>query len=341
MTRDFPLSTGGWMNFADSKGNSMLMSGYSQSSIALNERWTANVGLNAQYFLLNRHWTIEPRAGVKWQTAAAHSLALAYGMHSRHEKLDYYFVKDNSKLENTVSNKNLDFAKAHHIVLAYDWHISDNLHFKTEPYFQYLYDVPVGEGTPYSIINHKDWYLDKILVNAGEGRNYGIDFTLERYLASGYYYMLTASVFDSKYKGGDGEWRDTRYNRQFLLNALGGKEWMLGRAKQNVLGINLRMSYMGGDRYTPADVAATQAAQKPVEDERSAMTAQMSPAFVAHFTLSYKINKQRTAHEIALKMLNITGYQELTGFAYNYRTNEVLLDRSSVSIPNLCYKVEF
>ena len=35
-----------------------------------------------------------------------------------------------------------------------------------------------------------------------------------------------------------------------------GKEWMLGR---DVLSINLRGTYMGGQRYTPVDVAATMA----------------------------------------------------------------------------------
>ncbi|GHT79084.1 hypothetical protein AGMMS50262_22390 [Bacteroidia bacterium] len=39
-------------------------------------------------------------------------------------------------------NKNLDFAKAHHAVLSYDWNVSDNIHFRIEPYFQYLVKLP-------------------------------------------------------------------------------------------------------------------------------------------------------------------------------------------------------
>ena len=47
---------------------------------------------------------------------------------------------------------------------------------------------------------------------------------LERYLTQGYYYMLTGSVFKSEYCGGDKIWRNTRLDRRYLLNALGGKE---------------------------------------------------------------------------------------------------------------------
>ncbi|MDR1631587.1 MAG: TonB-dependent receptor [Dysgonamonadaceae bacterium] len=328
------------VNFARNTGYSTLLSAYSQSSIRFGEKVTANAGIHSMYFVLNNKWTIEPRLGIKWQMSSQHAFGMAYGLHSRHENIDYYFVKTPQTGDNLV-NKNLYFAKSHHLVLSYDWSISENMHLKIEPYYQYLYDVPVAKDSLLSLINYQNFYLLIPLVNDGKGRNYGVDFTLERYLHNGYYWLLTASLFESLYKGGDGVWRDTRLNRNFLINALGGKEWKLGKHKQNILGVNLRLSFQGGDRYIPIDEIASKTAQSLIYDNSRAYQAQLSPAFISHFTVSYKINKKSLAHEFAIKMVNANGYQEYSGYYYDYKINEPKMYKSAVVIPNIYYRVEF
>ena len=78
-----------------SKGNgeSTVFSAYSSSVINLNNNWVTSLGVTAQYFTLNNNLSIEPRVALKWKINPIHSLALAYGLHSRREKLDYYFVE--------------------------------------------------------------------------------------------------------------------------------------------------------------------------------------------------------------------------------------------------------
>ncbi|MDR1699288.1 MAG: TonB-dependent receptor, partial [Prevotellaceae bacterium] len=338
---NWPYSDGEPMqNFADANGNSMLVSAFSQSSYQLNDRFTAQLGVNAQYFALNGQWTVEPRAGIRWQAARQHAFALAAGAHSRHERLDYYFVTI-PETGNRLINKDLQLAKAYHTVLSYDWSISENVHFRVEPYFQYLYNVPVIPGSGISIINQIEFYMDKQLVNNGKGRNVGVDFTFERYLKDGYYYMLTASVFDSRYSGDDDIWRNTRYNRRFLVNALGGKEWMLGKNKQNVLGVNLRMNLMGGNRYTPLDEAASLAGHRPIEDESRLMEKQDPTAFIAHVTVNWKINKPGLTHELGAQVINLTGSKEYFGFEYNRLTHQMDRSTAAVSIPNIYYRISF
>jgi hypothetical protein len=329
------------VKFAKNSGHSMMLSAYSHSSVRIAEKVTVNAGLHSMYFALNHQWSVEPRAGVRWQAAPKHSFGMAYGLHSRRENLDYYFVEETSQTGNRLVNKDLKFAKAHHLVLSYDWSVSENLHLKIEPYYQYLYDVPVAKDSLLSLINYQNFYVLFPLVNDGAGKNYGIDFTLERYLHNGYYYLLTASLFESLYRGGDGVWRDTRLNRNFLVNALGGKEWKLGKHRQNVLGVNLRCSFQGGDRYIPVDEAASTAAQGVVYDNSQAYRAQLPTAFISHFTVSYRMHKKSLAHEIALKFINVNGYQEFSGYYYDFRKNEPVMYRSAVVIPNFYYKVEF
>ena len=328
-------------NIAKGDGFSVIVSAFSSSVVRLTPRLTTNVGVTAQFFTLNHHWSVEPRVPLRWKMSERQSLSVAYGLHSRRERLDYYHIKTLATGDRLV-NKDLDFAKAHHYVLSYGYALSENIYLKVEPYYQSLFNIPVEPNSSFSIINHNEWYLGKVLVNEGKGRNYGVDCTLERYLNKGYYYLFTATVFKSEYTGGDGVWRDTRMNRSYLFNALGGKEWMCGRQKQNVFSANLRLAYQGGDRYTPLDVSASVENKDVKFDETRAFSEQLSPILSADITLSYRINRKKLGHEFSVKLLNATGRSGIYDYDYNDRKDVV--ERRKVDglfFPNISYKIQF
>lgn len=323
----------------DESGFSSLLSAYTNSSLQFSDKWTLNLGVNTQLFTLNNNYTIEPRAALSWKFKPNQSLALSYGLHSRLEMLNYYFTKSK---EGELINKDMDFTKAHHIVLSYDLNIGNNYHVKIEPYFQQLYNVPIISDSTFSFINlQNDWFITNKLSNKGKGVNYGIDITFEKYMSEGYYYMLTASIFDSRYKAGDNKWRNTRYNRNFVFNALAGKEWMVGLGKQNMFNANIRLSYQGGDRYSPINLDASQKEEDAIYDENKAFSKQLSPAFLLHLNVSYKINKKNLSHEFAIKVLNATSNKDYRGHRYNFKTHLVEPEREAVIIPNISYKIEF
>ena len=323
-------------------GSTSLFSAYTSNSIGIGNNFTLNLGLNTQVLTLNKHWTLEPRIGMKWQATAKTSFALAYGMHSRMEKMDVYYTQT-PQTGDALVNKDLDFTKANHFMLTFDYKISDELLLKIEPYFQTLFDVPVRAGDSYSVLNREDFYVEDALVNKGKGRNIGVDVTLEKYLSRGYYYMFTGSLFDSRYCGGDKVWHNTKFNRHYILNLLGGKEWMMGRNKQNILSVNAKLTLQGGDRYSPIDEAATlEHPDKEVQyDETRAYSQQFSPIFLTNFSLSYKMNKKKCTHEFAVKLLNATNYKEYAGHEYNLKTGKIEPNRFAMSLPNIYYKVEF
>ena len=277
---DQPLET-----ISKGDGNTSLISAYNSSAWGINDKLSLNFGLHGQLLTLNNRWTLEPRTSLKWQTNARTSFALAYGMYSRMEKMDVYFVKTQSTGDRSV-NKNLDFTKAHHLMLSFAYKVSENTSLKVEPYIQFLYDVPVMRDSSFSVLNRDEFFVENALVNKGRGRNFGVDFTWERALNKGLYYMITASLFDSRYCGGDGVWHNTRFNRKYVLNGLIGKEWMLGRNKQNILSVNLKLTLQGGERYAPIDVEATMDhPDKEVQyDEMRAYSIQRSPMLIGNYT---------------------------------------------------------
>ena len=152
--------------------------------------------------------------------------------------------------------------------------------------------------------------------------------------------MATGSLFDSRYRAGDGRWYNTRYNRKFIVNALIGKEWMFNR---DMLSINIKGSLLGGQRYTPVDVPASlQHPDKEVQyDETQMYRKQFPTQFIGDFTLSYRLNRRRVAHEFAVKSVNATGQKEYVNHRYNLNTGRIVPYFTATSLFNISYQLAF
>ena len=306
----------------ESKGNTGLTRLYSSHKVALSRRFSTVAGVNVMWFNLNNQWLVEPRVSVQYKTSSSSTLSLAYALNSRKESTDTYFVIMDGKNPN-----------------------GENAMLKIEPYWQWLFDVPVEQGTTYSIINHRNFFQDRALVNEGAGRNYGIDLTLERYLKDGFYGMLTASIFKSEFRDAQGEWHHSRQDRGYITNILGGKEWMVGKSKKNVLGVNGRLTLMGGDRYTPIpegitfeDVMLRPDKSIPEVDGLDPYSAQMGMNVGYAFSVKYTINKKHTSHHFILEYLQMKTFQ---GQTFDLKTHEIVDKYTSLTFPNIAYRVEF
>lgn len=332
-----------YVKVACDQGHSYLWQAHSQSRIRFGEKWAVTGGVYAQLFSFNGQYSIEPRAAVSWSVYPGQSLALAYGLHSQLEQITFYLTNIQSGGTTIRPNEDLGFSKAHHLVLSYDLSINENTRLKIEPFYQYLYNIPVIPGSSYSIQNiRRDWIITDTLVNRGEGVNMGIDLTLERFLANGYYYLVAASIFDSRYKGGDAVWRDTRYNRNYVINILGGKEWLTGRKKQNLLSLNAKLTLMGGEHYDPILYDRSLQEGQIIYDDARAFSKQEPHSNVLSLNFSYRINKLHHSSVWTLSILNATGESEFDGYYYDETRGGTIEKREdSLVIPNISYKIEF
>ena len=324
-----------------------LLTAYLANSWKWNRFFTFNFGLNLQYFRLNDDKTFEPRAALQWEPDAKNTFSLGYGLHSKMEKMDVYFVKDPTRHQ--FVNQDLKLSKAHHLLASWMYRFNDQLNFRAEAYYQRLFDLPVAADPTdtYCIINRRDYYVDRALNNEGKGRNYGIDLTLERDMHGGWYGMLNGSLYKAEYQAQDGVWRNTRYNRTFSTKILGGKEWLMGRRKQNVLSVNAKFTLQGGMRYTPADLQATKEEYfshhlpDVAYDDKNAFSQQYAPIGVLDLTVSYKIAGKHCDHTIAVEALNLTGVKPPYTDTYNYKYDRMDLMYSSLSFPSIYYRISF
>jgi len=326
--------------FVDSKGATSSFQFYSQSKYYLSENLVVNAGLHLYYFNLNNDYSIEPRLGIKWNFKPTQSLSFAYGKHSKLEPLRTYLMEVPTPNGWSKLNENLSITKAHHFVLGYDWNLTNFTHLKIEPYYQILYDVPIISDSSFSMINYKnDMFFSSKLTNEGTGRNIGVDATFEHFLKDGFYYLFTASVFDSKYKGGDDVERNTRYNQNCVLNLLIGKEWQV--RENNIFSLNGKFTVLGGQRYAPVDENKSIQYQFVVYDDSKIYEEQSPTNYYLDFSINYRINKAKYSHTIIFQIKNLLMQKEFLGHAYNYETSSVEPYELTIMYPYLSYKFEF
>ena len=115
------------------------------------------------------------------------------------------------------------------------------------------------------MVNELEGYVTDSLSNSGTGMNYGIELSLRRFLDKGWYYFLNATLYESKYRAGDGQLRDTRFNGNYAFSGTGGKEFRWQKnEKEKSVGIDLRALYLGGFRAQRIDETASTTAGQTV-----------------------------------------------------------------------------
>ncbi|MDO1444756.1 TonB-dependent receptor [Rhodocytophaga aerolata] len=329
----------------NSQGNSLLTQIYGQGQHRFTDLLTLNGGVNVQHFSLSNSLAVEPRLGLKYQFAPKQSLNFGYGYHSQMQPLLTYFnqtrLADGRVL---LTNKNMNFTRSQHLVLGYDRMLSDNLRLKVETYYQYITKAPVEQRiSSFSMLNAgADFSMpeEDSLVNRGTGRNYGIELTLEKFYSSGYYFLFTSSLFDSKYKGSDQVLRNTTFNGQYVVNLLAGKEFKVGN-KNNVFNIDWKLTTAGGRHVTPIDLEKSRLAGEAVYRQDVAFSTQLSNYFRTDVKFSFRMNRQKTTHEFSLDLQNLTNNKNVFTQQYNARTNRIATEYQIGFFPIPQYRLLF
>ncbi len=303
------------VSLADFNENMSTLSNFVSWKHRFNENITIVAGIQNMNVLYNHKSTIEPRLALNWKVNKTCTLSAGYGKHSTMESVHNYFARvsqpDGSVME---PNKNLDLLKADHYVIGFEKRFGENLRLNVESYYQNLYNLPVEniDTSYYSTINEGTDFRYVELVNKGKGKNYGVELTLERFFSKNYYYLINASIYQSKYQTLEGVERNTQYNNNYLVNILVGKEFAhRGRNKNQTLNLNAKVFFGGGQKYIPllkddkGNLAVNPANNKFWNYEK-AYDEKFDDIYKVSLSASYKWNKQKVTHELFINLDNIT-----------------------------------
>ena len=331
-----------WIN---QKGETMTLQSFAQWNYRATEKLTFNAGLHYLLLAYNKTASLEPRASLKVDLNSKQSLSFGFGMHSQLQPIGVYFAR-NTRTDGTVyqPNKDLELTKALHYVLSYDRSLTDYLRLKLEGYYQQLYNVPVSTdiNNTFSILNSEGGYTSDPLANNGKGKNYGVELTFEQFLHHDFYFLLSSSVYDSKYKAANGKWFNTRFNGNFATTFTAGKEFKTGSGfKNRIIGVNIKTIYAGGLRNTPIDIDASKAKGETVYRDVEAFSLQAKDYFRTDVKFSLKRNRLKSTVTWSVDIQNVSNAKNIFGDYFDPLTGTTKTSYQAPLIPILSYKVDF
>ncbi len=294
---------------------------------------------------INKDYAIEPRAGLEWKIKPKQSLTLGYGKHSQMQPTSVYFLQYHDTINNNfiLTNINTGLTKADHFVLGYSNQLFNNFNFKVETYYQNIYNVPVSSAIhELSMLNAGEFFnipTTDSLENVGKGKNYGVELTLEKFLQNGYYILFTTSLFDSKYTGYDGVWRNTAFNSNYIFNLLAGYEFKI--KSKTFVTFDLKSVYSGGKRYVPVDLQESIANNEITFDYDNAYTKKFDDYFRMDFRIGIKLNGKKFNQEWAIDLQNVTNHKAPFMQGYDSNKQEIYESYQQGFYPMFLYRIQF
>lgn len=306
-----------------------------------------NTGLHFMLLTYNGKFSIEPRINLSYKPNKKHSINFGTGLHSKIEFLPVYMKEIVLYSTDPVSysppdtgqfNRNLELSKSYHIAANYTYKPFKDLSFKIEPYLQYHFHIPQSTTTQYlydfsdfpnpptkldsvfyyfSTLNTSNDYYEKKLDNKGTGLNYGVEITAQKHFAKNYYLLLATSVYRSFFKVPKlPQWKATVYDGLFTFAASAGKDFIIGKLKQNKLSLNARFLWSGG--YIGFN-------QFGVEQRKKNY-------YKLDTRIAYILNRKHFTFTTAIDLLNTTNHKN--------ETNDYLLQGSGI-LPVLNFNFRF
>lgn len=346
--REGKSSTDKFDTLRNFNGSASLLQAYWQGRYKVSDKFTLTGGLNAMYLSLNEDFLLAPRLSASYEFKPGTRLYLSYGLHGQIQPLPIYLSQATNP-DGTINqtNRNLSFTRANHYILGVQKSLSNNWRVMVEAYYQSLTNAPVDKtSSGYSALNEGSGFgfSDRTnLVSKGTGFNYGVEFTVERFLSKGWYGLSTLSLFDSRYEGSDKVERNTTFNFGYVYNLLLGREWGVGKSKRNAITTDMRLSTLGGRWQTPVDLDASKAAGYEVLNESQFNGLQLDPYFRLDLKLGYRINSnsKKVSHTIYLDFQNVTNNQNVLAQRYNPQRQQVGTVYQIGFFPDVLYRINF
>ena len=347
-----------WKTRWNYSGTALLIQPFAQWKWKINDKMDLTAGIHAQYFTLSNSLSpAEPRVGWKYRMKGDQSIFAGAGLHSQTQP--YYTYAYDPDNDGNAHNLKMDFSRSLHSGLGYEKSFGPGLNFKTEAYYQYLYNLPINTmSNSFSLVNAGGGFSrvfpNDTLVNSGKGINYGLEFTLQKYFSKSFFFMVSASVYDSKYLASDGIWRNTSYkgsnisnniDLSYVWNVLAGKEFKIG--KKQVIGVGTKITRAGGRRYGLVDIAQTEASKEIIFKDSLFNENTFRDYFRVDLKISWRMNTQKLTHEFGLDLVNLLNTKNLLSLAYAPKldpndTSEPIAQKAQLGrLPIFYYKIDF
>lgn len=311
--------------------SSWIVQPFAQYNTSLGAKASLTVGLHYLNYALNNTASLEPRANLGFELSPKSEVNLSYGRHS--QLFSSLLYAGNEDLNPTLSD---------HYVLGYDLKLKKSASFSAELYYQSLSNDLANTGLSHlSGVNLTDYLnLDiRSLNNDGKSRNYGIELNYNKYLDNGFFALVNTTFYKSEYMAGDGEYYESKYSGNHIVNLTIGKEW--GISKDRIIGLNTRIVWMGGFRNYQIDEQASVFQARTVFDYDIALTDKRADFFRPDIRIYLKKSKAKLNSMWSIDIQNVANYQNESFDYYDAFQGKIITKYQLGLIPMLNYRWEF
>ncbi len=221
---------------------------------------TATVGIRADYFSYDKRHTLAPRFSLAWRVTDRTTLSGSTGLY--YQNLPLLLLAQNPQ------NKNLKAPWAVHYILGISHLLTANTRLSLELYEKDYRNFPVDPTQPSLFLIDETFYRNSSfyfnhqpLTDNGRAYSRGVEIMLQKKLAEVIYGLASASWFRTRYRGGDGIWRDRVFDNRIVFSIEGGYK------PNNRWEFSTRWIYAGGVPYTPFDDEVSRQLNRGILDE--------------------------------------------------------------------------
>jgi hypothetical protein len=159
-----------------------LFGGFIESEIKFTKNLAIRPGLRSEFASVIKKWNLAPRFAIAMKTGKDAQLSAAWGMYHQTPQSEYLKIETK-----------LDFEKATHYVLSYQFGEVSKRLFRAETYYKTYKDLITWQKG--------DFNLPSNLINNGSGYAEGLDiFWRDQKSIKGFDYWVTYSFIDTKRK---------------------------------------------------------------------------------------------------------------------------------------------
>lgn len=159
-----------------------LIGGFVESEVKFTKNLAIRPGLRSEYSSVIHQWNLAPRFAVAIKTGKESQISGAWGLYHQTPQPEYLKL-----------NTNLNFEKAMHYILSYQFGSVTERLFRAETYYKTYHDLITWQTNEFGLPSN--------LKNNGSGYAGGIDiFWRDRKSISGFDYWVTYSFIDTKRK---------------------------------------------------------------------------------------------------------------------------------------------
>lgn len=299
----------------------ILAAGFTSLSLRPTNRSVINSGLRVDYSDYNKQVDLSPRVSARYELTSRLSLNGAWGF--------FHQVNPRYLMSQSTQNRKLSNPRAEHYIAGVEYLLTPETLISVEVYQKNYSRMPalssdIQQGDLRWIFDVAGGYLPE-LESTGIGRSKGIEFLMQRKMASGFYGTISAAFFRSRYKDFQGNWQNRNYDIRYLFSVNGGYR------PNDKWEVSARWSWQGGSPRTPFDENASIAAGSGILDFSRFNELRIDDFHALYVRFDRRFFYRKTNLVVFMELWNAYNRTNVDSYEWNRLTNrEVVANQFSI-----------